>query len=287
MRARFLAPVLVVALALAACSIAGPSPSPVGSAPPAPAAPGITAPSGPGAAAGDLTVYGAASLKKVLTAVTSAYEMANPGTTLTISTDSSVALATKIEQGAPADVFLSADMKNPQSLVDEGLADGPVTRFAGNLLTVIVPTGNPAGIRSPADLAKSGVKIIACADNVPIAKYAAQLVANLAKQPGYPTDFAAAYAANVASKEDNVSAVVSKIELGEGDAGIVYVTDAKGSDKVAPIPVPDGANVPATYGGVVVKASPNAAAAAAFVAWLAGPDGQAILASFGFAPPAA
>ena len=95
----------------------------------------------------------------------------------------------------------------------------------------------------------------------------------------------AAYSANVVSQEDNVAAVVSKIELGEGDAAIVYVTDAKSSTKVTPIAVPTDANVPATYAGVVVKASKNAAAAQAFLTWFAGPDGQAILASFGFLPP--
>jgi molybdate transport system substrate-binding protein len=289
---RVLAPVLILAVALAACSSISGSPSPATTAAPATAVPGTAAPASPAATAAptaaslDLTVYAAASLKKALATLKDAYEAANPGTTLTISTDSSTALATKIEQGAPADVFLSADTKDPQSLVDKGYGDGPVTVFAGNLLTVIVPTSNPAGIRSPADLARSGLKIITSADNVPIARYAAQLVANLAKEPGYPADFAAKYAANIASKEDNVSAVVSKIELGEGDAGVVYVTDAKGSDKVTAIPVPDSANVPVTYGGVVVKASPNAGAAGAFIAWLTGPDGQAILASLGFLAPA-
>jgi molybdate transport system substrate-binding protein len=120
---------------------------------------------------------------------------------------------------------------------------------------------------------------------VPIAKYAAQLVANLAKQPGYPAGFAAAYTANIASQEDNVSAVVAKIALGEGDAGIVYATDAKTSTQVTTIPVPAAANVPATYAGVVVKGSKNLAAAQAFLTWFAGPQGQAILASFGFLPP--
>ena len=90
---------------------------------------------------------------------------------------------------------------------------------------------------------------------MPITKYATQLVGNLAKEAGYPADFVAAYTANIASKEDNVKAVVAKIELGEGDAGIVYVTDAKASTKVATVDVPDSANVPATYAGVVVKAS--------------------------------
>ena len=127
--------------------------------------------------------------------------------------------------------------------------------------------------------------MIAAGDAVPITKYAEQLVANLAKEAGYPAEFAAAYAANIASKEDNVKAVVAKIELGEGDAGIVYVTDAKASTKVTIVDVPDAANVPATYAGVVVKASKAAAAAQAFLDWLAGPDGQAILGGFGFLPP--
>ena len=157
--------------------------------------------------------------------------------------------------------------------------------FAGNLLTVIVPTANPAGIATPADLARSGVKVIAAADSVPITKYATQLVTNLAKQTGYPADFAARYAANIASREDNVAAVVAKVELGEGDAGIVYLTDARASTKVSTVAVPDAANVPASYGGVVVKASDNVSPATAFLAWLAGPEGQAILASFGFLAP--
>jgi molybdate transport system substrate-binding protein len=232
-----------------------------------------------------LTIYGAASLKAALAKVKAAYETAVPGTTITVSTDSSAALETKIEQGAPADVFLSADTTNPQKLVDKGLAEGALTRFAGNLLTVIVPAANPAHIRTPADLAEPGVKIVAAGDAVPITKYATQLVANLAEQPGYPDQFASRYALNIASKEDNVAAVVSKVELGEGDAGIVYVTDARTSTKVTTIAVPDAANVPATYAGVVVKASKNTAAAGAFLAWLAGPDGQAILSTFGFLPP--
>jgi molybdate transport system substrate-binding protein len=274
---RLLPLVLVLAATLVACSSAGK--------PPVASAPSVAATAAaPSVAPADLTVYAAASLKKPLAKLKAAYEAANPGTTLAISTDSSTALATKIEQGALADVFLSADRKNPQALVDEGFAVAPVTTFATNLLTVIVPSSNPAGIASPSDLAKAGVKIIAAADTVPIAKYAAQLVDDLSKQAGYPADFAAGYTANVASKEDNVAAVVSKIELGEGDAGIVYATDAMGSDKVTAIPVPDAANLFATYGGVVVAASQHQAAAAAFLAWLTGPDAQAILASLGFLP---
>jgi molybdate transport system substrate-binding protein len=271
MTSRLAAVITVLIVVLAACSDgAGASPSASGASSVAPV---------------ELTIYGAASLKGALEKAKTAYETAVPGTTITLSTDSSSALETQIEQGAPADVLLSADTTNPKKLVDKGLAEGAAVTFAGNKLTVILPSDNPAAITSPADLAKSGIKVIAAGDEVPITKYATQLVDNLAKEVGYPAGFAAAYAANIASKEDNVKAVVAKIELGEGDAGIVYVTDAKASTKVTTVDVPDSANVPATYAGVVVKASANVVAAKAFLDWFAGPDGQVILGNFGFLPP--
>ena len=233
----------------------------------------------------DLTIYGSASLKGALEEAKAAYEAAIPGTTLTLSSDSSSALETQIEQGAPADVFLSADTINPEKLVDAGLADGAPVTFATNALTIVVPADNPAGITSARDLARPGVRIIAAGDEVPITKYATQLVNNLANEAGYPPDFAAAYAENTASKEDNVKAVVAKIELGEGDAGFVYVTDARASAKVSTIDVPDAANVAATYAGVVVKGSKHAAEAKAFLGWFAGPGGRSILGPLGFLPP--
>jgi molybdate transport system substrate-binding protein len=268
MRARLAVLVPVLLFVVAACSSGAASPETSSSAAPA-----------------NLTIYGAASLKGVLDKVKTAYEAANAGTTLTISTDSSATLETQIEQGAPADVFLSADATNPKKLVDKGLAGGAAVTFAGNKLTIVVPTANPAGITTPADLAKTGIKGIAAGDEVPITKYATQLVDNLAKEAGYPAHVAARYTANIASKEDNVKAIVAKVELGEGDAGIVYVTDASASTKVTTVDVPDTANVPATYAGVIVKASSDAAAAKAFLDWFAGPDGQAILGTFGFLPP--
>ena len=239
-----------------------------------------------GAPSTALTIFGAASLKGVLGRAKVAYAAVQPGTTLTISTDSSAALETQIEQGAPADLFLSADTTNPKRLVDKGLAAGDAVAFARNELTVIVPTANPAAIGTPADLASRGVKIIAAGHAVPITAYADRLVANLATEPGYPADFAAAVAANIVSREDNVTSVLAKIELGEGDAGIVYITDATGSRSVRSIAVPSGANVPATYAGVVLKGSSDVAAARRFLEWLAGPAGQAVLSSAGFLPPA-
>jgi molybdate transport system substrate-binding protein len=237
----------------------------------------------PTAAQVRLQLYAAASLKKVLTAATASYTAANPGVTFALSTDSSAALETKIEQGAPADVFLSADTMNPQKLVDAGLATG-VTTFAGNLLTVVVPAANPGGISTPADLAKDGVKVVAAGNEVPITKYATELVTNLTAESGYPADFASAYAENVVSREDNVSAVLAKLALGEGDAGIVYVTDATGAEGITTIPVPQAANVTATYGGAVVSSSAAPEAAASFLAWLTGPEAQAVFADAGFTP---
>ena len=233
-----------------------------------------------------LTIFAAASLKGVLEAAKPVYEAAVPGAVLTVSTDSSSTLATQIEQGAPADLFLSADTTQPERLVEGGFAGGDPVPFASNELTIIVPSDDPADVQAPSDLARPGVQIIAAGDEVPITKYAKQVVDNLAAQPGYPADFAAAYAANVVSREDNVKAIVAKIELGEGDAGIVYVTDAAASKGVKTVDIPEAANVQATYAGVIVQTSTNQVAAKAFLDWFAGPDGQSILASFGFHPPA-
>lgn len=274
---RALAVALVAACVVGACS--GSSGAPGSTA-------AVESTTAPPTQAADLTIFGAASLSRALDAVNSAYAAAVPGTTLTISTDSSAALATQIEQGAPADVFLSADTTNPQKLVDGGLVDGEPVVFAGNELTIITPPDNPGGVQTPLDLAKPGLRVVAAGDEVPITRYAMQLVESLSGEPGAPADFAAAYSANIVSREDNVSAVRTKIELGEGDAAIVYVTDAAASDHVATVEVPDALNVPASYAGVVVAESANAEAARAFLAWLAGPDGQAVLSDFGFLPPA-
>jgi molybdate transport system substrate-binding protein len=244
-----------------------------------------TSPS-PSPAAAELAVYAAASLTAPLESVTAAYESSHPGIRLTLALDSSAALRTQIEQGAPADVFLSADLTNPQKLADGGLATGPVTKFAGNHLTIVVPKANPGSINTPADLARRGVRIVAAGEKVPITVYTNELLEGLGALPGYPSDFASGYGGNVVSREDNVKAIVAKVELAEADAGIVYVTDAIASTKLAAVEIPPEAAVTATYGGVVVAASAHLDEAAALLSWLAGPDGQAILADFAFTAPA-
>ena len=232
-----------------------------------------------------VTVFGAASLKSALEQLKTAYESADPGTAVVLSTDSSAALVTQIEQGAPADVFLSADVTNAKKVVDRNLADGALVPFAGNVLTIVVPTENRAKVATPADLAKRGLRVIAAGDEVPITAYATEVVARLASEPSSSSDFAAAYARNIVSREDNVKAVVAKIELGEGDAAIVYATDARASKGVTSIEIPVSANVPATYAGVVVRATRNRPGAHAFLEWMTAPEAQRILAGLGFTPP--
>ncbi len=219
--------VFVVGLLLAGCSSA-------------PAA--TTAPT-------QLTILAASSLAGTLPDLSAAWKTSHPNTTLVTSTGATSALKTQIEQGSPADVLLGADTTNAQALIDEGDGVGPLTKYATNMLTVIVPAANPKGIQTPADLAKPGVCVIGAGPDVPITKYATTLVTNLSQRPEYGTDFATKYAANVCSQEDNVGAVVNKVSLGEGDAAIVYVTDAKSGQNLKTIDVPADSNVLATYGG--------------------------------------
>jgi molybdate transport system substrate-binding protein len=269
---------LAAVLVLAACT-ASASPNPSSSA--SEAGP----PSGPSSVESfELTIFGAASLTDALTEIESVYESERPGADLVIATDSSAALRTQIEEGAPADVFLSADTGNPDELAEAGLSGEPI-RYAGNSLALVVPVGNPAGIQTPADLATPGVLIIAAGPEVPITAYATEVVANLAALPGYPAGFAEAYAANVASEEENVRAVLNRIELNEGDAAFVYQTDALASDAVEVVDIPEEANTAATYAGCVVAASDQLGEAEAFLDWLTGPRGQALLADFGFVAP--
>jgi molybdate transport system substrate-binding protein len=245
----------------------------------------LLAPAGCGGRPGgevELTIYGAASLDGALTEAGNAYESDVP-VSLAVGFDSSSAIRIKIEQGALAvDVFASADTANPQALVDAGLAIGPVTPFARNRLAIVVPTDNRAAIHDPRDLARQGVRIVGAGEAVPISMYVEACLAKLAALPGYPAGYAAAVEANVVSREDNVRAALTKVELGEADAAFVYVTDATASDAVAVVEIPDSANVEAVYGAVAISGSRHPAEAAAFVAWLAGPRGAAVLTRFGF-----
>ena len=233
----------------------------------------------------EITVYAAASLRDAMDALVTAYAEVEPDVSVTISTGASSTLRAQIEQGAPADLFLSADTIHPAALAAAGLTAGEAKLVAGNRLAIIVPASNPAAVATPADLARPGLKIIGAGDAVPITGYADQLVGRLATLVGDPSGFAAAYEANIVSREEDVQAVLAKIELGEGDAAIVYGTDAQGSDAVRTIPIPPEADVATSSAGVLVGASAHLKEARAYLDWLTGADAQAILASFGFSAP--
>ncbi|HET9519906.1 MAG TPA: molybdate ABC transporter substrate-binding protein [Candidatus Limnocylindrales bacterium] len=237
-----------------------------------------------GAAPTEVIVFAAASLKAPLERAAATYEVAQPGLAIRLAFESSATLRTQIEQGAPADLFLSADLANPERVAAAGLGRGGVTPFAGNTVAIVVPSTNPAGIETAFDLARSGVAIVAAGPNVPITTYAEQLVERIGALPSAPAEFGAGYERNIVSREDNVRAVVVKLELGEGDAGIVYRTDATGSTTLRTIPLPDGVTVAVAYGGIVLAGSDRADDAAAFLAWLVDDEGQAILAESGFVP---
>jgi len=206
-------------------------------------------------------------------AIGTAFQAAHPGVTIKFNFGGTPTLVTQIEQGASADVLASADTTNMDKLKTDGFTAGTPQVFAHNKLEIVVAAGNPKGITGLADLTKPGVIYITEAPTVPAGKYALQILAN----------------ANVKvtpkSLETDVKSVVSKIELGEADAGIVYVTDVTAAgNKVAGVPIPDSVNVIATYPVVAVKGTKNADIANAFIAYVLSADGQATLQSFGFLP---
>ena len=219
----------------------------------------------------EIKVFAAASLIAAFGKIGQDFTAANPNTKVTFNFAGSQALATQIQQGAPADVFASADTANMDKVKDL-VSDQSV--FTGNELQVIVAKGNPKGITGLADLAKPDLKVVLAAPEVPAGRYASQVL-DAQKLTVKPV-----------SLEDNVKAVVTKVSLGEADAGIVYVTDVTaGGDTVEGVDIPADQNVPATYPIAVVKASAHQAQARAFVDDVRGPEGQQVLKEFGFLPP--
>jgi molybdate transport system substrate-binding protein len=224
---------------------------------------------------GTLSVFAAASLAASFTALGASFRTANPGVTLKFNYAGSPTLVTQIEQGAPADVFASADTANMDKLTADGYTSGTSRVFAHNQLEIVVAPGNPKGITRLADLAKPGVIYITEAPTVPAGKYSVQALAS------------ASVKVTPKSLETSVTAVISKIELGEADAGIVYTTDVTASgNKVAGVPIPAANNVIATYPMAAVKGTANSAVADAFIAYVLSSRGQSTLRTFGFLPAA-
>ncbi|MDQ6832081.1 MAG: molybdate ABC transporter substrate-binding protein [Chloroflexota bacterium] len=237
------------------------------------------------AASGTLTVFAAASLTESFTEIKSVFEKAHPGVTVQYNFGGSPTLVTQLTQGAPADVFASADQPNMDNAIKGGVIAGTPQTFVKNKLVIIVPKENKAGIKTPKDLAKPGIKFDTAQASVPVDKYTQQALDNFSKLPDYGADFTTKVNTNTVSQEDNVKAIVQKVQLGEADAGIVYATDAQAAkDKLTLIQIPDAQNVIATYPIALVKDAKQAALGQQFVNYLLAPNGQAILQKYGFAP---
>jgi len=247
-------------------------------------APAGTVTGSAGGMTGSLTVFAAASLTESFGEVKSAFEKANPGVSVQYSFAGSQALVTQLIQGAKADVFASADQPNMDNAIKGGVIAGTPQVFARNKLVIIVPKDNRAGITSAKDLAKPGVKFDTAQMSVPVGSYTQQVLDNYGKLPDYGADFKANVNRNTVSQEDNVKAIVQKVQLGEADAGIVYATDAQAAkDKLTLIDIPDAQNVIASYPIATIKGAPQAALATKFQDYLLSADGQAILVKYGFA----
>jgi molybdate transport system substrate-binding protein len=220
----------------------------------------------------ELLVFAAASLTDAFTEIETAFEAEHPEVAVTFNFGPSSGLADAIVQGAPADVFASASGTQMDNLTEPGLVADEPTVFARNLLQIAVEPGNPLGIRALADLARPDVTLVLAAPEVPAGEFAREALAKAGVQ------------ASPASEEVDVRAVLSKVALGEADAGVVYVTDVLvAGDEVDGVAIPEEQNVVAGYPIGALTESPNPEAAQAFVAFVLGPDGQAVLERYGFA----
>src|SRR5262245_60402110 len=223
---------------------------------------------------GTINVFAAASLTESFTQIGKDFEAANPGTTVKFNFAGSSALATQINQGAPADVFASAAPTNMKVVTDAGNGDGTATTFVKNQLVIAVPKGNPKGITGLADLTKPGVKVALCAEQVPCGAAAkkALTAANVKLTP--------------VTLEQDVKAALSKVKLGEVDAALVYRTDAKAAAAdVDGVEFPESAGAINEYPIVVLKNAPNKAGAQAFVAYVLSDKGKTVLTAAGFQAP--
>jgi molybdate transport system substrate-binding protein len=233
---------------------------------------------------GELTIFTAASLTDAFKEMAAGIEQANPGTKLTFNFAGSPTLRTQLAQGARADVFASADEPNMEGAENDGTISGEPQIFARNVLVVVVPAKNPAGIHMLQDLTKPKLKLVLTNKDVPVGNYARQALEKMSQDPTYGPDFAKRVLTNLVSEETNVKQVAAKVQLGEADAGIVYSTDVTPALRpaVRVIEIPPECNVIATYPIAVVKGARNEAGARAFIAYVLSPAGQAILARYGF-----
>lgn len=274
---RLILALLALALLLAACS----APAPAASAAVAQPTAEVLSTSEVPAVTTELVVMAASSLTDAFNGIADVFEAAHPGVEVLPNYASSSSLATQLVEGAPADVFASANNTQMGVVAEAQRLQGEATTFLTNRLTIIVPADNPGGIASYVDLAKAGLALILAAPDVPVREYSNQAIALMGDAA-----WQAAVFANLVSEEPNVRQVATKISLGEGDAGIVYTSDVTPdiAGSVLQIPIPDEMNVIASYPIAVVEGAPAGDVAQAFVDFVLGAEGQAILAKWGFGP---
>jgi molybdate transport system substrate-binding protein len=233
---------------------------------------------------GELTVFAAASLTEPFTEIGKRLELSHPGLKVVYNFGGSQALRTQLEQGAHADLFASADAVQMESAKTSGVVQGETPLFVKNRLVVIVPKTNPGKILDFRDLARPGIKLDLANAKVPVGNYGRQALSKASAE--YGADFEKRVLANIVSEEENVKQVVTKIQLGEADAGIVYVSDVTprvGKD-VQAITIPDAYNQLASYPIALTKEVTNRAAAETFIAFVLSTEGQAILKAHNFIP---
>jgi molybdate transport system substrate-binding protein len=233
-----------------------------------------------------LTVFAAASLTDAFEEIAAEFEAAHSGVEVLFNFAGSSDLAAQLSEGAPADVFASANRRQMQVAQDAGRIAGEPVTFAKNRLALIVPADNPAAIATLRDLATEGVQLVIAAEGVPVRDYTDTLLDRLAADPGYGDAYRAAVLANVASEEQNVRQVTAKVALGEADAGIVYVSDVTPDihEQVTSIPIADYLNTLAAYPIAVTDNATNPELAQRFVDYILSDAGQDILKSWNFIP---
>jgi molybdate transport system substrate-binding protein len=235
-----------------------------------------------------VTVFAAASLTDAFTEIGQNYHANHSDTNVTFNFDGSQILQTQIENGAYADIFASASNTQMNALKSQGyMNNSTVNVFAKNKLEVIIPKGNPAHIESMSDLAKPGVKIVIGVQSVPVGNYTLQVLDKMANDTAYGPDYKNRVLSNVVSKEPNVNNVVTKVVLGEADAGFVYQSDVpvKQKDQVDKIVIPDKYNVMAQYPIGILKQAKDPVLTQDFINYVNSPAGQAVLQKYGFIVP--
>jgi molybdate transport system substrate-binding protein len=232
-----------------------------------------------------LNVFAAASLTDAFGKIGENFAAAHPGTEVVFNFAGSNQLATQIVEGAPADLFASANGTQMKVAIESGrIISGTQQTFVRNRLVVVTPSDNPAGLTGLADLATPGLKLVFAASEVPVGQYSLDFLDKAEADGSLGAGYKAAVMANVVSYEENVRVVLAKVSLGEADAGIVYTSDvaANATGAVAQIAIPDNLNTVASYPVAPLNDSPNLGLAQQFIDYVLSPAGQQLLTQYGF-----